>query len=342
MLLIGCTTGAVVSPPPAPVDWHAFDVRRSVDGAAGAPTPKERAIAERYAGALSSDGFAGLGAMLDPAAHFVFPGAADAQGRDAVVRAHEALFGAFDSRVVALTRVWRTDSTQVLEWTFRGKGDRPFGGAPATHAAVDFPGLTILWTKDEGLISDLHVYFDVASLEGQLRPGSGGAPSAVDAGPLASAGLAVPTPGVLPEARVFEQIGSGQEQRNVASVRSVLDALEQNREADYLAAMSDDVELTRTARAKPLRGKADLLAHFRAMHAAIRMLDTTVENAWGVGDFAIVEYALAGEQRGPVDGIPARRDAVIRLHVVDVVRLEGGKVASIWRYDNPKELTSTP
>jgi hypothetical protein len=57
--------------------------------------------------------------------------------------------------------------------------------------------------------------------------------------------------------------------------------------------------------------------------------------------YAVVEYTIAGEQLGPIGWVPAQKDAVIRLHLVDVNELRDGRIARIWRYDNPAE-TMTP
>jgi hypothetical protein len=76
------------------------------------------------------------------------------------------------------------------------------------------------------------------------------------------------------------------------------------------------------------------------MHRAIGQLDTTVDNAWGVGQFSIVEYSIAGEQLAPIAWVPAQRDKVIRLQLVDICEIAGGKVTRVWRYDNPMQILS--
>jgi hypothetical protein len=76
------------------------------------------------------------------------------------------------------------------------------------------------------------------------------------------------------------------------------------------------------------------------MHKAIAQLDTTVVNGWGISTFAIVEYTIAGEQLGPIGWIPMQKDAVFRLHVVDVAELRDGRIARVWRYDNPSEMAT--
>ena len=361
----GCTSGAVGPPPQPPIDWHAFDVHRALDGGPSGPTAKERAVAETYAAAIASPGFAQLAPILDPWAHFAFPGASDARGRDAVVHAHEALLGAFDSRMIAMNRVWRTENAQAVEWTLTGVHARTWMGLPATQRTATVKGLTLLWTKDDGSITDVHMYFHVAAVKLQLSASSkgdrlaastsSGSPnllqvSAGSAAPVRSAVPAVstvsaislaPSPASTPP-QIFDQTGSPEEQRNAAVVRSALDALEGTSEAAYLATMADDVEVIPIGREPPMRGKGDLSAYFKSIHKAIGQLDTTIDNAWGVEHFAVVEYLIAGEQLGTIDGVPSHRDRVVRLHVVDVAELHDGKIARVWRYDNPSEIAVSP
>jgi ketosteroid isomerase-like protein len=328
LLVPACSSETVAQPPPAPVDWHSFEVRATVDAGRAAPTARERAVAETYAAALASPGFAQLPALVDDDARFIFAGMDDAHGRSSVVHAHDVLFGAFDQRSVTTSRIWRTDSSQGVEWTLTGVLARTWMGVAATHKPVTFKGLTLLWTKDDGSITELHVYFDVAVVKGQLGVGPKDlvslAPSAPPSGPPQD----------------FEQTGSADEKNNIALARAVLDALENNDLPAYEAAVADNVEVFTLERPQPAHGKEDARAYFKAMHRAIGQLDTTVSNAWGIGPFAVLEYDIAGEQLGNIGWIPTQRDRVIRLHLVDVVEIEAGKVARIWRYDNPGEIVA--
>jgi hypothetical protein len=344
-LLAACTSNSTIGPPPAPpIDWHAFDVHRLLDAGPVGPTAKERAVVETYAAAIASPGFAQLGASLDTGAHFAFPGMSDTRGRDAVVNAHEVLFGAFDSRAIAIGRVWRTESVHALEWTLSGTHAQAWMGVGATHKPVVFKGLTLLWTKDEGSITDVHVYLDVATVKAQLgvrldsmspaRPGGRGQ----HVSDLASLPPPPPMPSHATPPQVFDQTGSADEQRNVATVRSTLDALEGTSDSAYLATMTDDVDVFTLERVQPMHGKDDLATYFKAMHKAIAQLDTTIDNAWGIAQFVVVEYAISGVELGPIGWIPAQRDSVVRLHIVDVVEMQAGKIAHVWRYDNPSEI----
>jgi hypothetical protein len=330
LALAACSSETVGPPQAPPVDWSAFEAHRGVDAGPPAPTAKERAVAESYALALGSPSFDALTSRLDPDVHFAFPGMADRRGREAVVKAHADLFGAFDSRVFAVRRVWRTASVQTLEWTMTGVQARPWLGVAPAHAQATIHGVTLLWTKDDGSISDIHVYFDVPIVKAQL----GGGPK--DLAAFAPALPAVEAP------EVFEQTGSPEEAHNVDVARGWVDALEKGNEGSYLSFVADDVGVRTQERAQPLHGKDDLRGYFKGLHKSIGQLDTTVEDAWGVSRFAIVEYFIAGEQLGAMGWIPAQRDKVLHIGAVDIVELANGKIAHVERFDNAGEIVGSP
>lgn len=332
VLSAACSSENAAAPPPPPVDWHAFDVPHGPVTAPSGPTPRERAAADAYAKALVSPDFATLAEHLDGEVHFSLAGAQDARGKESVVRAHQALFGAFDKRALAVSRVWRTDNEQTVEWTMSGVQTRDWMGVPPMNKPVTFKGLTLLFTKDDGSITDIHVYVDVAVIKAAL-----GAPS-----PKELSGLAMPAMPMAPT-QVIDQNHSPDEAKNVASAKATLDALERNDEAGYVATFTDDAVVEDLERPMPLKGRDDLKAYFRQLHKAISQLDTTVDNAWGVTQYAILEYFISGEQVGALGWIPPQRDRVIRLEVVDVMEIRDGKVAHVWRYDNPAQiLTQSP
>jgi ketosteroid isomerase-like protein len=328
LLAAACSSETVGPPPAAPVNWQSLQSFPVVDSGAEVTTAKERALAYQYALALASPGLADLGPLFDEDVHFASPGMSDANGRGPAVGAHEGLFGAFDDRKVVLSRVWRTPNEQTVEWVMTGIHARDYMGVPSTRKQVAFKGLTLLWTKDDGSVTDVHVYVDIAVVRAQLGVG----PKDLLALPQA-----VP-PG--DPAEVFEQAQADSEGRNVnvALVQSALDALENNSEAAYVGAMTDDVELHTLEQPRPSIGKRDARLYYRAIHRAIGQLDTTTENAWGVARFALVEYSIAGEQMAPIGWVPAQPDKVIRLQVVDIAEIRDGKIARVWRYDNPAQI----
>ena len=323
---VACSSENAGSPPPAPVDWHAFDVPHGPVTAPPGPTPRERAVAEGYAAAVASPDLAALMPLLSGDTRFAFPGMSDARGKEPVVKAHQTLFGAFDRRAMTITRLFRTESAQAVEWTMTGVQAREWMGAVATNRPVAFKGLTILFTKDDGTISDVHTYFDVAVVKTQLG-----------VGPKELAAL-VPSPTPVGPPQVFEPTHAPDEAHNVTVARAMFDALEKSDEPAYLATMTDDVVVETLERAQPMRGRDDQRAYFKGIHRSIAQLDTTFDNAWGVTRFAIAEYLVAGEQVAPLGWVPPPRDRVIRLQVVDVMELRDGKVAHVWRYENPAQI----
>ncbi len=319
----GCSE-SVAQPPPPPVNWQSFS-HPVVDAGAG-PTAKESTIAQEYASALASPGFAQLGHLLHEDAHFAFPGMDDAYGREPVVRAHEVLFGAFDQRRFALNRVWRSASQQALEWTLSGVQARDWMGVKAAQKPVTIRGLTLLSTRDDGTIADAHLYFDVAVVKALL----GGGPKEL---------ADVPAPAMPSEPTQFiDQTPGGPD--NFQPVRRALDAIENNDESAYLAEMADDVEFRTLEHPEPVRGKEERRAYFKALHKAIAQIDTTVESSWSAGPYAIVEHWMAGEQIGPLGWVPMQPDHVVKLHVADVVEVKNDKITSVWRYDNSAEANA--
>jgi len=333
LLLGACSSDNVGAPPAAPVDWHAFDAPRGPAAVAPGPTPQERVVAEAYVSALASAGFAGITPLLNADTHFTFPGIQDARGHDAVIRAHETVLGAFDSRVFATSRVWRTDAVHAVEWTMSGVQNKDWMGVPASHKPVVLKGISLLWTKDDGTIVDAHMVFDVTLAKTQLG-----------AGPKELAGLAPPTM-ASGAPLATEQSRTPDEAANVTATRAWLDGLEKTDDAAYLAGSTDDVQVEALQRALPMRGKEELKAYFKSMHKAIGELDTTVDNVLGIGRFVVVEYTINGEQVGPLQvgawTIPAKSNRVVRLHVADIIEIRDGKVAHVWRYDSPGEILVT-
>jgi hypothetical protein len=326
LLPCACSSENASSPPPSPVDWHAFDVPHGPRAATTGPTAQERAAAEGYISDLAAPGFGALASRLTSYGHFIFPGVPDSRGPEKVLKSHEALLGAFDKRAIVTSRVWRTDSEQTVEWTMTGVQTKDWMGVPATNKPVVIKGVALLFTKDEGVLEDILMIFDVAAVKAQLG-----------AGPRELAGNPAPAVPTGPT-QALDQTHSPEEARDVPVARAPIDALEGTSDAAYLASFADDAQVDTLQRAAPLRGKEELKAYFKAIRKAIGQLDTTVDNAWPVGPFVVVEYSIAGEQLGPIAWIPAQHDRVLRMRVVDIAEIHDGKIAHVWRYDNPSEI----
>src|SRR5215472_638227 len=137
---------------------------------------------------------------------------------------------------------------------------RTWMGVPATKKPVGIKGLSLIWTKDDGLVSEAHVYVDAAVVKAQLG-----------AGPKQLTGLPVPTPPTF-AAQVFEQSDPPDDSMALV-VRGALDALENNNEAAYVGAMAADVDVYTLELAQPIHGKAGVKEYYKTTHKAIGQLD---------------------------------------------------------------------
>lgn len=305
-------------PPAAPIHWQTPESKAPSPVVA---TQRERALAQAYAASMSGTSFAKLGAMLSDDAHFLF-GESDARGRERVIQSHQGLFAAFDRRQFTISRVWLTDSTQAInsqaiEWTMTGAQVRGWMGLAATGKSVVIQGLTLLWTDDDGVISDIHVYFDEEAVRAELAGGR--------ASPVAA-------PSAL---QVLERGGTAEESANVAVARGMLQALEDDKESAFLASMADDLDVFTPGSSETVHGKSGARNYFKSTRRSIRQLDTIVQNAWGVGSFVIVEYALAGLQTASWLRPGASADGALhplQVHYVDVAEVRGGAISRVWRY----------
>ncbi|HEY1956261.1 MAG TPA: nuclear transport factor 2 family protein [Polyangiaceae bacterium] len=323
-LALACSE-SVAPPPKPPVDWASFKRPEPVDAGRARATEKERMVATEYAQAFASDGFRALTPLLGEDAHVTFA-QKTALGRDKVVQMHQQVFGAFDHRVLTLRRVLFTDSEQAIAWTLTATQALDWEGIPATHKPIATRGISLVWTKDDGSIGDIHVYFDENVVKAQLGVG----PPELQSLPPA------PVPSGAP--RVVEQAGTAEEAANVLTLRSTIDALEDNKPAIYLGAFADDVSIDGLERAQPAHGKDAAKAYFETMRKSIGQLDTLAQGGFGAGDWAVLEYSISGVQQAQVDRVPFVHGRAIRLHVVDIAEIHDGKITDVVRYDDPAEV----
>lgn len=322
VLVAGCAKETVTRPPRPPVDWASLQPRAAHPTKPTlTATDKERAAAKAYLEAVATGDPHKLDVVLDDEAHFRFAGGKDVRGQTLVEKALLDLFGPFDQRQFAISRVLITNNAQSLEWVMRGVHR-------ATQKPVTFAGATLLWTKDDGSIADIHLYVDEAMIAAQLGLG----PDEL---------RRVPPPTMPTATQTVEQTGSDAEQRAAETVRDALHALEENREGEYLAAFADDVVVSTAESSEPMRGTAAVRAWFQTMRASIGYLAASMENRWGIGDYVVVEYQLVGEQRKPIGWVPMqKKEPLVKLAIVDVVQMRDGKIARIWRFDDPLQLVS--
>jgi hypothetical protein len=317
-----CEPQTVPRPAAPPADFASLAGKPAQGSGALVATQRERGIAAAYMAALSDPAFTGLDRLLDEDAHFVFTGNEhDAHGRADIIAAHHALFDRLARRAFAARRVLLTDRTQAIEWTMTGEDK-------TSRAPVGIDGIALAVTKDDGTVSNLQLYFDEGVLRAQL-------------GVIQQADLAkLPRP-AMPAAppEVVEQAHGSDENRNGQLVSDWLDPGFEKDATRYAAAMTDDVVIDTPEATAPIRGARAALAELAKWHQAIGNLDVQVLPPLLVaGNFVEVEYRLVGEMRGRIAFVPRLDTPLITLYAVAVVELRAGKIAHVWRYDNPAQI----
>jgi hypothetical protein len=320
LALVACGPETVPRPPEAPYDRASLEPRPpALDAVTPSATQKEHEVADKYLAALAAPDGAALGPVLADDAHFTLAGlvTTDAIGRRDVIAAHDKLFGTFDRKSLVPSRVLLTSDTQSIEWTLTAQDK-------TTGMPIGIRGIALVTTKDNGMIRDIHLYFDQGILLAQIS----GAPKQ-----LASLPRATSPGGPRVEA---EQANSPEEAADSKLAASAIEAL-QNDETAYAAVFADDIEIDTLQSARPLKGKKELHAYYQALHVAITGIVTTVDNRWSIGKYTVVEYHLVGRQRAKYEYVPIK-DPVIKLYFAEVAELRDGQIAHVWRYDNPIQI----
>jgi ketosteroid isomerase-like protein len=327
LTLSACGSAVVDQPGPAPVDPRLYQEGhhrvavpvRTAEEIARAERDTAIAVLKGYA----QDGFQASIPLLDPEGNLSFPGLSEATDRAAALKVLGDLFGPFSGRAFAVGRTWQPAHVVVVEWTMTGTHSGDWMTVKPTSKPVTVRGLGIYWFDQNGLVSDTHLFFDAGAVLAQI----GAPPKGVEA--LAVAQLAAGDPVVA--------TGADSERQNVAIVNASWDALEARNEAGYLAAISEDIDVTRLDRASSERGKVERRRFFKALASGIGSLAQTPQNAWGVGPFVIEEYSITGVHTGKLADIAPSGHA-LRLHYVDVDEMRDGKIVRTTTFANSLEL----
>ena len=324
--LYACGSADVEQPTAPPVDARLYQPTAArVAGPQQTRVEHARESADAFGRALGENDLKSLTALLDPDVDFSFPGRSSATERNGTLQALSELFGSFSGRKYAASRMWQIGDSAVVEWTMTGVHSGPWMGVNPTQKPVAIRGVSLLWFNANGLIIDLHLYFDCGAVLAEL-----GAPpnAAITTGPV---------PVLAASSALTVASGGPEERANVAIVNASWDALEVKNESGYLAPFADDVEVTRFDRVSSDHGKDDRKKFFRWVTTGMSSLAQTPLNAWGAGNFVIEEYTLGGVHSGKLTTTPPSGHS-LRLNYLDIYELQNGKIARAWTYGNSLEL----
>lgn len=240
---------------------------------------------------------------------------------------YKSLFADDPDAKVTVTRSWHVREVALFEFVRGGSseaaGKKPYG----------YVGATLLWFDRAGQVTEEATYFDELAMEVQLGTAKPPA-SEVDVRPI----RAVP-----PYSATWEQhraSGSAEEAKLLGVREHLYAKLTASAEKDFLALMTDDIELfayDEPADAKGKKAIADVFKGWKVMFSDIKV---EAEHSWACEDYAIFEGTFAGKHTGPWGPIKAT-NREFKNHFVDVTRInKDGKVDRMWTYSNNAELIS--
>jgi predicted ester cyclase len=323
--LSACVSSDVEQPPPAPVDPRIYQQTAMREAAVHKTAfETEQEALDGFGRAIAQNDAKALAPLFDPDADMSFPGMAHASDRDGLLKSMADLLGPFTERKYTPSRIWLSGEAAVVEWTMLATQSGEWMSVKASGKHVGIKGITLFWFKLNGLVTDMHVYFDVGAVLAQL----GAAPKGIEA--------PVPSP-ITGAPEVFLAGGNEQEKKNVHDLNASFDALEAKNEAGFLAPFADGVEVYRLDRAAPEHGKDERRKFAKWVTHGLSSLAQNPTNAWGVGPYAIEEYTITGVHSGPIAGTqPSGRS--LELHYVDVMEMKDDKILRVWTYGNSMEL----
>lgn len=247
-------------------------------------------------------------------------GAPDVTGRDAIQANYQRLFDAFSNFKTGARRVFVKNDVMVVEWTFTGTHSGDLWGVKATEKPVGAEGADIYWFTPEGLVKEHHIYFDGATMMSQI-------------GVSKQKARAVPTLPSSPEVVV----ATADDQKNLDATKAMSSAIENKKEADFLAPVADTLEYDDMTQPQTMKGKNDAKKFFKEITTGFPDSKFTPLNAWSVGDYVITETEWKGTHKGSFFGIPATKKAVDTRSLA-VYRFKDGKLVKGTSYANGADL----
>jgi ketosteroid isomerase-like protein len=323
---MGCASDPPPAPaaPPAPV--AAAEPAPVAAAPAEAPKPS-LADLEMQSGKTIMEGYnahdaAKIASAYTPDAVIKSAGMPDVVGKDAIQAHEQKLFDGISNLKLAATHVYTKNDVLVVEWAINGTQSGEFMGQKATNKPIGFTGATVNWYTPEGLIKEAHVYNDDAVILAQMG---------------VSKQKARPIPALAEKADMTAAKGTPDEDKNVDVVKAMYTAFGAKKDADFLALSTDDVTWDDSMMPTQSKGKAEAKSGFKMLTTAFPDIAMTATNAWGIGDYAIVEGTLTGTQKGALGKIAATRKPVT-LHYIDIVQIKDGKMVHGTQYADSMEM----
>lgn len=328
LLIAGCGGGGnevveVHNPPPPPPPV--------ATALASAPPAEKLSLADQQRRALETAVLALNGhdaakfaALYAPDALIHVAGANDISGRDAIGANMKEWFETFSQVKIGFSRVWMKDDTVVVEWVINGTHSGELFGVKGTQNPIGHYGLSIVtFDRDGAGVKIERRYGDLGAVATQIGASKDNS--------------ARPIPPLPQTTETIVPTGAADESKNVDVMKSAFFAIEKKSDKDFVAVLTDDVEIDGFIHLGTVQGKEEGKKFLRAITAAFPDIKIETKNAWPIGDYAVVEYQVSGTHKGALGDVkPTNRK--VSFSAVDVAKIKDGKIARVWTYSSGIEL----
>lgn len=321
-------------PPPPPPPPATAEAPPPPTDTTPPPAPPKPSMAEMIASATKAEVDAvnahdaqkfGSTFAADGARHFMGTPPPDETGRDAIVASVQHVFQTFPDFKLAVSRMWVKDNVRITteDWNATDSGTG-FRGAKPTNRPVGITAVTIAVFGDDGLVKDMRIYGDGATLMQQMDP-------------KAKASAFRPPPTLTTS---FDTVtaGSPEEDANLGLAKTFYQALDDKKEKDVVALGDDDTTADDYVAPASIKGLKQWKGMYREYVTAFPdFKQQPLTNQWAIGSYVISEGVLKGTNKGPIGPFKASGKPV-NLHFVDVVQFKAGKIARLQTWSNGAEL----
>lgn len=247
----------------------------------------------------------------------------EVNGRPAIEQNMTEWFSTFKDVKLGFERVWVKNDVLVLEWVINGTAHGELFKVKGKDEQIGHYGVSFVKMNGEGKVQAEHRYGELGAVMTQIG-GKGVKPRPIPPVPAA------------PETVIAT--GSGDEDKNVDVAKKVLSTLEAgHKDSDFTDLLSDDVEQQGLLQLEMVKGKDGAKKFYKSFITAFPDAKFETAQAVGVGDYAIVESTLKATQKGALGEIKATKKP-IAIHLVDIFKVQNGKVTKAWTYQNSLEL----
>jgi len=246
----------------------------------------------------------------------------EVNGRAAVEQNMAEWFETFSKAKLGFSRVWVKGHAMVLEWVINGTHHGELFGVKGTEQPIGHYGLSIVHFNNDGKVEREDRYGELGAVMTQV--GAAGAKA-----------KARPIPEVPAAPETI--LAKGDEEKNLDVAKTLLTALETKKEADFTAAVTDDIEQDGVFHLETSKGKDGAKKFFKGFTTAFPDAKFDVKKAFAIGDYAIVMSTMNATHKGALGTIAATKKPV-SVHLVDIFKIKDGKVARAWTYQNSLEM----